>query len=445
MSAAKKRFVLVGTGKRAVMFIDPIVSEYKDVATLDAICDLSQTRMNWHNLRAAELFGAAPVPTYLAGDFDRMIREMRPDTVIVCSMDSTHHDYIIRAMELGCDVICEKPMTIDAEKARAIFDCIARTGRSLRITHNVRYIPMIAKVRELIRQGIIGSPKTVSLTYTLDTRHGASYFQRWHREKDKSGGLLIHKASHHFDMINWWIDSYPKTVFAMGDLMFYGKQNAEARGEHYSYDRYTGEAAAKNDPFAVFLDQTDADGPVSVPGSRGLYLNAEAETGYVRDRNVFGDNITAEDVMALTVRYRNGVIFSYSLVAFSPVEGFRAAITGDKGRIEVTDILGPHAIEGLSPDEVVARMKQAEQKSIRVFPMFGAAYDVDIPKPKGPHGGGDELLIRDLLSADAARSDPLHQAATHVDGAAAVLMGIAANESIRTGLPVECDVLLKLQ
>ena len=64
----------------------------------------------------------------------------------------------------------------------------------------------------------------------LDTSHGADYFRRWHREKDKSGGLLVHKSTHHFDLVNWWLASSPKTVFAMGGLRFYGRENAEGRG-----------------------------------------------------------------------------------------------------------------------------------------------------------------------------------------------------------------------
>ena len=85
--------------------------------------------------------GVEPRPTYLADAFDRMVAETRPDTVIVTTVDATHHRYITRAMELGCDVITEKPMTTDAGKMRAIFDAIARTGRSLRVTFNYRYAP----------------------------------------------------------------------------------------------------------------------------------------------------------------------------------------------------------------------------------------------------------------------------------------------------------------
>src|SRR5690606_20897104 len=142
-----------------------------------------------------------------------------------------------------------------------------------------------------------------------------------------SGGLLVHKSTHHFDLVNWWIDSYPEQVMAMGDLLFYGREHAEARGEQYSYSRYTGEPDAESDPFALMLDSKAA--------FRGLYMNAEEETGYIRDRNVFGEPVTIEDTMNVSVRYRNGALLSYHLVAYSPWEGLRIAITGNKGRIEM--------------------------------------------------------------------------------------------------------------
>src|SRR5688500_11365303 len=237
--AQRKRYALVGTGGRATMFLDAVADAFRDYAQLVGLCDVSPTRMTWHNRRLASLHRCEPVPQFRAEAFDAMVQQTRPDVVIVTSIDSTHHDYIIRAMELGRDVICEKPMTIDAPKARAILDAIERTGRKLRVTFNYRYAPHAGAVRELVRSGAVGRPLAVEFTWLLDTSHGADYFRRWHREKDKSGGLLVHKASHHFDLVNWWINSWPARVFAMGELKFYGHANAAARGERYPYDRYT--------------------------------------------------------------------------------------------------------------------------------------------------------------------------------------------------------------
>ncbi len=429
-----KRYALVGTGSRAGMFVQAIGETYAQYASLVGLCDLSQTRMDWYN-RQLEARGHAALPSYKASDFDQMIAETQPDVVIVCTIDKTHHSYIIRAMELGCDVISEKPMTTDETKVKAIFEAIARTGRSLRVTFNYRYAPAYTALRQVIMDGLIGKPLSVNFMWVLDTSHGADYFRRWHREKENSGGLLVHKATHHFDLVNWWLASYPKEVFAMGDLMFYGKSNAEARGEHYAYSRYTGVTEAQSDPFALFLDKNSA--------MQGLYLEAEAETGYLRDRNVFGEPMNIEDVLNVTARYRNGALLSYNLVAFSPWEGMKVAITGDKGRVELEVIENVEHLKADEERELSASKGSFKHSTLTMFPMFQAPYDVPIPQAEGGHGGADPQMLEQIFHPSPP-FDPFGRAASHIDGAASVLLGAAANQSLANQALVRIDDLFKL-
>jgi predicted dehydrogenase len=433
----RKRYALVGTGSRAEMYVDALSEKYSSVGELVALCDLSQTHMNYYNQRIQSRFARPALPTYKADQFDRMVAETKPDIVIVTTMESAHHLYIRRAMELGCDVITEKPLTIDIEKLNIIYDAIERTGKSVRVTFNYRYAPAYTRFRQLILEGVVGRPLLVDFAWMLDTTHGADYFHRWHREKHNSGGLLLSKATHHFDLVNWWIASTPETVFSMGDLLFYGRKNAEARGEHYTYDRYTGVEEARNDPFAVFLDQKEQ--------LRGLYLEAEAETGYVRDRNVFGGPITIEDTMAITARYRSGALLSYCLVAYSPWEGMRISITGNKGRIELEVVENTSRLLVDAPvSEAETNADSGQKITVRAFPMFGSPYEVEIPTGEGDHGGGDPVMLDDIFLPEPP-PDPFHRAASHIDGTASILLGIAANESIRTGDAVQINDLFPIQ
>ena len=432
------RCAIVGTGGRAVTYIDSLCGEFRETAELVGFCDISQTRMNFYNRRLFDKFGLTPIPTYLAADFDRMIADTKPTFVLVTTVDSTHHSYVIRAMQLGCDVICEKPMTTDADKAKRILDAVATTGRKLRVTFNYRYTVPSMKMKELMLAKTIGTPTAVDFSWMLDTSHGADYFRRWHREKDRSGGMQIHKATHHFDGINWWIDSRPKTVYALGGLKFYGRENAIKRGESdcTAYSRYTGNEAARDDPFRLMLDED--------PNLQGLYQDAEKDSGYIRDRNVFGGPITVEDTLAVTACYRNGVILNYSLVCYSPWEGYRVAITGTKGRIELYARHGSHIIAGQGDDELAAAQSKGQEYKLTVFPMFGRPYDVPIEaRTDGGHGGADRLVLKDALSSQPL-NDPLGRAATHIDGAASLLMGICINESLETGQAVQCDDVLTL-
>lgn len=281
-----KKYALVGTGGRAEFFYGAITRDFRDTCELVAFCDVNQTRMNYANRLLEEKYDHPKITTYLYTDFEKMIAAEKPDTVVVTSIDRTHHTYIIKALELGCDVVTEKPMTVDAEKCQAIIDTINETGREVRVAFNYRYAPHNTKIRELIRDGAIGDVYSVNFEWALDTQHGADYFRRWHRDKRNSGGLLVHKSTHHFDLVNFWLDTTPDTVYASGGLRFYGKENAEARGETNFYQRAYGNESAKEDPFAIHLEDNEH--------LKSMYLDAEKEDGYQRDQSVFGDGISIE-------------------------------------------------------------------------------------------------------------------------------------------------------
>ena len=431
----RRRYVLVGTGSRAQMFRDALTITYADRAQMTAICDLNPLRMR------AWAAGLDPAPAfYSAGEFDRMIREQEPAAVIITTMDATHHLYVCRAMELGCDVILEKPMTTTAAGCRAIMAAQKLTGRQLTVTFNYRYAPRNSRVKELLAGGVIGDVISVHFEWLLDTKHGADYFRRWHRDKANSGGLLVHKSTHHFDLVNWWLGTRPDTVMAMGGLRFYGSDNATARGEPRTYPRATGHAAARQDPFA--LDMT-AD-----PQLKALYLDCEAADGYQRDQNVFGPGITIEDDVGVLVRYRNRAVLSYHLTAFAPREGYRVAFNGTRGRLDL-DVVERAYVSGTDSDHNQARnvsgggpVEVEEPVTLTVQPLWGRPEHIVLPAvTHGGHGGADAHLLRDLFSGEPL-SDPLGRAAGAEDGAWSVSCGLAANQSLLTGQVVRIAELL---
>lgn len=221
----KLRLAIVGTGGRGTsMWGYDLMKSYPDYIEFVGLCDKNEGRVE----TGKKIIGAS-CPTYT--DFEKMMKETKPDVLIVTTMDSTHHHFIIRGMELGADIITEKPMTTDEKKIQAILDAEKRTGKNCRVTFNYRYSPHRAKIWELLRAGEIGDITSADFHWYLDTSHGADYFRRWHRLVECSGSLWVHKASHHFDLLNWWIDSDPESVYALGSLDHYGK-NGTFRAEN---------------------------------------------------------------------------------------------------------------------------------------------------------------------------------------------------------------------
>lgn len=374
--------------------------------------------MRWYNDFFARELDAGPVPAYAAEDFDRMLDEQAVQTVVVTSVDSTHDRYITAALRHGCDVVTEKPLTIDAPRCQAIIDAVRASGGRVTVAHNYRYSPRNALVKDLLDSGEIGRVHSVHFEWLLDTHHGADYFRRWHRDRSSSGGLMVHKASHHFDLVNWWLGARPEVVFGFGQLSFYGRANAERRGVTQFYDRSLGSEAARRDPFGLDL--------AADPWLRGLYLEAEHEDGYIRDRSVFGDGISIEDDMAVVIRYSGGATLTYHLTAYSPWEGYRVAFNGSGGRLEL---------------EVVEQPRAGVRISVR--PHWQGPREIPFePQPENGHGGGDVRMLSDLYGHPAGTDTP-SQLADHVAGALAILPGIGANMSFASGQPVDLTRLLR--
>jgi len=309
---APKRYAVVGTGHRGLgMFAGPLSSDFPATAELAAMCDSNPIRLA---NAAAEL--PRPVPTFT--DFQAMMSQADPDAVIVATRDCTHAEYVVAALQAGKRAISEKPLCTTADQCRDILAAArAAPGRCL-VTHNCRYGAAENTIRDILRSGRLGRPRFIQFDETLDRCHGADYFRRWHGRKKNSGGLLIHKASHHFDILNWWAQAKPQRVSAQGRLTFYG-----ANGP-FRHARCRGCPHAGKCDFHADIFKREI--------YRKLYLAAESADGYLRDGCVFDNDIDAEDQAAALIGYDGGLQVSYSLVAYSPYESQRVIVEGDRGR-----------------------------------------------------------------------------------------------------------------
>jgi len=425
----RKKYVQVGVGSRSWDYTTALVKTMQAECELVGLCDNNRGRLDLRNRRIVEELKGHPVPVYLDTQFDRMIKEQKPDVVVVTSKDSTHDKYIVRAMQLGCDVITEKPMTIDENKCQRIVDTANRTKRRITVTFNCRYMPPMMQVKELLMSGVIGKIISVDLRWMLDVDHGASYFRRWHAEKKSSGSLLIHKATHHFDLVNWFISANPVEVFAMGARRFYGAQS-DMPGRLGLKGHAQRCLECRLQKKCRFFFDLKKNKPCNE-----MYLACEKYDGYIRDRCVFGKGIDIEDTMNLVVRYDSGAFLSYSLNAFTPWEGYHFAFNGTKGRLEF-DAIGLSIGGGDKiPDSIPRGTK------IRLYPHFKPAVSIPVRIGKGGHGGGDDAITKDLFSPHPPK-DKLMRAATYASGAMSILIGTAANISMRTNKAVRLDRLV---
>ncbi len=405
------KIALVGTGVRGQgMWGHDLVDDYSDEVQFVGLCDINPGRLEYVKNHIGVV-----CPTYT--DFDQMMIDTQPELVIVTTVDSTHHEYIIRAMELGSDVVTEKPMTTDAEKCQAILDAQALTRKNVIVTFNYRYSPHRVAMKEMLMNHRIGNVTSVDFHWYLDVYHGADYFRRWHGKERFGGTLFVHKSTHHFDLLNWWLESEPEEVFAYGDLEYYG---------HNNEFRHTN---CRGCPHA---DKCEHHWDITQNNFyMNLYVAHEHHDGYLRDGCVWSQDIDIYDKMAAQIKYANGVQVSYSCTTYSPYEGYRVAFNGTEGRLEAW-------IKERQPWE------DDPFDELRVTDNFGKTELIQIPHGGGGHGGGD-IRLKDHIFRGQDTPDPYRQMAGTRDGAMSILIGVAARESVKTSEPVRIESLTSLK
>ncbi|MGA3325690.1 MAG: Gfo/Idh/MocA family oxidoreductase [Terriglobia bacterium] len=412
-NSGRRRVVLVGTGGRgSTNWGRNLVHNYSDVLEFVGLCDINRKRM-----AVARDFIGVSCPMFMDTEFDEMIKKTSPDLVIVTTVDCFHPKYICRAMELGVDVISEKPMSTDEKMVQEVLDTERRTGRKLIIAENYRFSPDGATIKKILDSEEIGTITSVDYNVYLNTSHGTSYFRRWHGFKQFNGSILDSEGSHFLDLVQWWLGAEPAEVQAFGSLRRYGYN-----GEYRSVRCMN---CPHQDKCEFFWDVTKNKFDMD------FYVNAESEDDYIIDGCVYRRNINVWDTMTLNVRYHTGVLMSFSLNAFMPYEGYRIAFNGTKGRL---DARAYHA----------QPWKVEEPLEIRVTPLFKESRTMGAERQNstGGHWGSDSKLQDSIFRGPIP--DPLHQRSTNREAAFACLLTIAARRSIEHQRPVFIEELVKL-
>ena len=408
--SGKTRVVLVGTGIRGTYaWGKSLLEQFPDKVEMVALCDINTKRAKFAQ---GEMKINAPI--YHSNDFEEMIKDIKPNYVIVTTPDSFHAKYIIKAMELGCDVISEKPLITETEQAQKVLDTEIETGKKLIIGFNARHENGAEEMKRIVLSGVLGRIISVDFQELLDIHHGASYYRRWHKMRQFSGTLLLHKASHHFDKMNWILDTEPETVHSFGNLSFYGK-NSEFRGRNCRNCNFTKKCQ-------FYLDITKEKTLMN------LYVSNEDVDGYLRDGCVFDNNIDIYDTMQTNVKYKNGVVMSYTMDTFMPYEAQKMVINGDKARLDVE-------FHKRQPWDVPATYE------FRLTESFGKTKTWLVTDDPGVHGGADNEIRAMIFDKDF--KDPLKKHAGSRAGVMASLIGIAARESIESGKTIKIDDMVK--
>jgi predicted dehydrogenase len=363
------RVGLVGFGLRASLWRH--VHKPGQGSEVVMVCDTSER---------GRADAAERIPTAVVTDSIAELLGAGLDAVLVLTPDHRHAEIAVQTLRAGIPTFCEKPLDVTVEAADSVLGAAFETGTRLYVGHNMRHMPVVVQMRELIQAGTIGEVKAIWCRHFVGNG-GDYYFKDWHAERANTTSLLLQKGAHDIDVIHWLAGGYTKKVSAIGDLAVYGdvasrRDNSDRRmGDWFSLDNW---------PPA---EQTDLN-PV----------------------------IDVEDISMMQMVLDNGALASYQQCHFTPDYWRNYMVIGTKGRMENF---------GDGPGDSIKVWTSRSQNGF-VTPDL----DIEIRDGDGGHGGADPLLIAEFLrfARDGGVTETSPIAARE-----AVAAGVVAAQSLRSG------------
>jgi predicted dehydrogenase len=363
---------MVGFGVRARLW--RLLHRPGQGVRVTAVCDPSDRARH----DAAEALPGARLTARLDDLLDGSV-----DAVFITSPDHVHADPAVASLRAGLTVFCEKPLATTIEDCDAILATARSTGSRLYVGHNMRHMPVVTQLRQLIVDDAIGRVQTLWCRHFVG--HGGDfYFKDWHADRRNSTGLLLQKGAHDIDVIHWLAGGYTSRVAAMGDLRVYGQiadrrdRSEERMGEWYSLDNWPPETLTGLNPV-----------------------------------------IDVEDVSMMISTLDNGVLASYEQCHFTPDYWRNYAVIGSRGRVEN---VGDRAGEEI---HLWNRRHTGRGEPDQVFVIGGRPAGED-----GGHGGADVAMIEEFLRF-AREGGPT--STSPVAARQAVAAAVQATASLRAG------------
>ena len=402
------KFVVLGLGSRGGIYSD-ILTNKEENCEIVAVCDYKENKQR----EAIEKYGVKPENVFSNSE-DLFAKGKIADALILASMDKDHYQQALKALELGYDLLLEKPMSPNEQECREIIATAEKYGRKIAVCHVLRYAPFYSVLKGIIDSGEIGEVVTVSQTESVGYWHQAHSFVRgnW-RNSDETSPMILQKCCHDFDILRWLVGSPCKKVSSFGSLTHFTKENMpdgaakrciDCKVEHCIYNAV--------DFYKTHPEWFDfiANGEMDV--EKGMTYLPAGRCVYQCDNNVV-------DHQVVNMQFENGATAQLTMTAFSEymkreihVHGTKGEIIGDMGR-EILDIY--------------------------VFKNGYRRVDIkEMGVELAGHGGGDILLVKEFVDyikgGDKIRTSAKVSLESH-------LMAFAAEKSrLSGGLPVEIEL-----
>lgn len=345
-----------------------------------ALCDIDPAAL----IEAEQKIGA---PCFKTADHRELVARPELDAVFVCTPDFLHEEHGLAVLRAGKGLYLEKPMAITLEGCDRLLAEARHRNARLFLGHNMRFFPVMRKMKELIDGGAIGRVEAIWCRHFI-SYGGEAYFKDWHSERRYSNGLLLQKGAHDIDVIHWLAGAHTARVTALGKLSVYNENpNRRAPSD-------TGKTTWSRDNWPP-----------------------AAQTG-------LSPVIDVEDHSMVLMQLANGVQASYQQCHYTPDDHRNYTIIGTEGRIENC---GDHSDgDHLATVRLWNRRCGYQEEGLETF---------KIPSTDGTHGGADPMIVEDFIQY---LRTGVYRGATPLDARMSVAAGICATRSLRAnGTPYD--------
>lgn len=396
---------IIGMGGRGRAYTREML-KHPDKYEVVAICDINETRIN----DAKNDFGIKE--EQVLRHEDDFFSKKRADICVVSTQDQDHVRHAIKALELGYDVLCEKPISDSEEECRKLLKAQKKYGGKVFVCHVLRYAPAFVKLKELIDSKVIGDVVMIDHIEQVYYFHQAHSYVRgnWRRREDTSP-MIIAKSCHDLDLLQWYIGSECDTISSIGDLRFFKKENQPEGASDRCTDCKYVDTCAYSAVKGYIKDRfwgTDLITNVRPVTNEAIYEGLKTSP---YGRCVFACDNTVVDNQIVTMRFKNGVTANLRMTAFTRDGGRIIKVYGTYGEIDFD-----------SHNEFI---------DVRVFGKDTVRYNTkELVEHGYGHGGGDAGIIKGLYDMLTGKMAELTTLAASIESH---LMGFAAEKSRLAG------------
>ena len=358
---------ILGMGARGFTYANAI-GEIEE-AKVTHVCEINPVKKPF----VKQLLGIDEENYYLS-DEEFFLKGKLADILIISTMDQFHYHHAIKALDLGYDILLEKPIATTAKECEDIVNKAKELQRKVAVCHVLRYTPFYHELKNIIDRGTIGNIRSITQTENVGYFHYAHSYVRgnWHRG-DITSPMLVAKCCHDFDIIKWLIGSKCQKVSSFGSLEYFKRENAPKRSADNCYlckvkCPYNAIEFYQNNPrwFMIFSLDPDVKKVLSDP------LNPYGRCVYKCDNNVVDNQV-------VNMLFENNAIAQLNMTAFSNEMHRNIKIHGTIGEIE----------GDLESEKIVIKVFGKKRKNIDIRKL---ATDFS------GHSGGDKRMIQDFIT-----------------------------------------------